>query len=452
MDQSYSYILYYQGLGFIFTLALCALFSFIETSITALRIFKLKELAESTKKYSSLFELLETQPNKILFTILIANNFASASCTGLITAIMSELFIRLNWSEGLGLTAGIAIATCAIVVFGEIIPKNIARSQGDRLLKYTLGITYVTYHLLKPFVIAVTNFANLIMSPFVKNHNLEIAPSEQELSFIIDYTNKKGLIDKHKTSMLLSIFKLSEKSIKEIVIPEPEMICIQLDSTVKDTLEIYKKYQFSRLPVYENTMDNIVGIIYIKELIYKNLSEDTKIQKFIRPVMFVPESMKVSQLLRQFKETKKHMAIVLNEFGGIEGLVTLEDVLEEIVGPIIDEHEKAPDDIIRFNDQLLVNASINLEELKKVLNIEFETKAISLGGFIIETLQRLPSIGESLNYKDYQFRIENATPKKIIKVMISERNLKGDSYEKNADVHAISKHPVPASGTRKISS
>lgn len=414
--------LYYQAIGFVVTLVFCALFSFIETSITALRIFKLKELSNNTKGYKSLFKILEEHPNQILFTILIANSLVNASCTALITSVMQELFVRLNLSEGLGLTVGVAIATCAIVIFGEIIPKNIARSQGDKLLKYVLGITYITYYMLRPIVLIITKFANLVMKPFTKHNVEETAPSEQELSFLIDYTNKKGVIDKQKTDMLLSIFKLSEKPIQEIIVPEPEMVCIDSNGTLQEAIALFTKHQYSRLPVYENKADNIVGIIYLKDILYKNLPESTKIKNYIRPIMFIPESMKMSQLLKEFIENRRHMAIALNEFGGIEGLVTLEDVLEEIVGPITDEHEQVFNDIIKIDNKLLVNASTNLEELKKVLNIEFETNAISVGGFMIEKMQRLPVKDEKLIYKNYIFKIENATPKRILKVLIKKEH------------------------------
>lgn len=422
MDYLPSSTLYYQSIGFIITLMLCALFSFIETSITALRIFKLQELANSTKGYKSLFKILEEHPNQILFTILIANSLVNASCTALITSVMQDLFLKLNLSEGLGLTAGVAIATCAIVIFGEIIPKNIARNQGNKLLKYTLGITYLTYYVLRPIVIVITKFANLAMAPFLKNSHENVAPSEKELSFLIDYTNKKGIIDKQKTDMLLSIFKLSEKPIRENLVPEPEIVCIESNSTLQDAITLFTKHQYSRLPVYENRVDNIVGIIYLKDILYKNLPESTKIKTYVRPIMFIPESMKMSQLLKEFIENRRHMAIALNEFGGIEGLITLEDVLEQIVGPITDEHEQVSTDIIKIDDKLLVNASTNLEELKKVLNIDFETNAISVGGFIIEKMQRLPLKGEKLIYKNYIFKIENTTPKRILKVLIKKEN------------------------------
>src|SRR3990167_3798193 len=424
MDTLPDGTLYYQALAFLVTLSFCAIFSFIETSITALRIFKLKELEKENLRYKFLFNILEKQPNKILFTIVIANSLAHASSTALITSLMQEIFLGLNLSEGLGLTVGVAIASCALVVFGEIIPKNIARAQGNRLLKYTLGITTLTYYLLKPFVLLITKFANLLMAPF-GSHEVEVIPSEQELSFLIDYVNKKGIIDKHKTSMLLSIFNLSEKPIKEIIVPEPQIVSIEANKSIKDAINIFQKYQFTRFPVFENKQDNIVGIIYLKDIIYKDLDPETTITNFVRPIMFVPESMKSNQLLRQFKEDKRHMAIVLNEFGGIEGLVTLEDVLEQIVGPIVDEHENATEDIKHISkNQWLVNGNVNLSELKKVFNIDFETDSISLGGFITEQLQHLPTNGETLIYKDYKFKIENSTPKRILQVTITKESNK----------------------------
>jgi len=422
MDELPPSILYIQALGFLVTLFFCALFSLLETSVTALRLFKLKELESSTKGYKKLFAILEERPQHILFTILVANSLTNATCTALITSLMQNIFMRFNLSEGLGLSLGIAIATMAIVTFGEIIPKNIARVHGDKLLRYTLGITNFVYHALNPMVQFITKSADFIMLKFGKKSDAAQMPTENEIRFLIDYINEKGLMDKHKTAMLQSIFRLSKTPVKEIMIPETEIISLAANTTVQHAVETFIKYRFSRLPVFDEKHDNIIGIVYQKDIFFLSKEEPaTTIKEFIRPIIFVPDSMKVNQLLRQFKQEKMHMAIVLNEYGGVDGLVTLEDVLEEIVGPIVDEHELIIEPVIPLKEGgWLINASVPLEDLYELLNITFEEaeEALTLGGFLTEQLQHLPQKGEAIIYKNYRFQVYKANPKRVLQVLI----------------------------------
>lgn len=419
MEELPSSALYVQTIGFVITLFLCALFSFLETSITSLRIFKLKELSTTIKGYTKLFDILESQPNKILFTILIANNLSNATCTALITSVMQDVFTRMHFSEGLGLSVGVAISTVAIILFGEVIPKNIARLYGNSLLGYTLGLTNLIYHVFKPAVAVLTMFADFLLHKVFKAPYTDNAPTEQEIKFLIEYINEKGLIDSQKTSMLQSIFNLSQTSIKNIVVPENHMITIPATATIQESINMFMKHQFSRLPVFEDNAENIIGIIYQKDIFFSNKDVTKNIKEYIRPIIFVPESMKTNQLLRDFKDKKMHMAIVLNEYGGLEGLVTLEDVLEEIVGPIVDEHEAFVEKITLLKDgSWLAEGNIELADLKRTFNIDFEGDAITLGGFLTEQLQHLPVKGERIAYKGYNFQIQKADVKKVLQVLI----------------------------------
>lgn len=420
MDDLPSGSLYLQLIGFVITLLFCGLFSFLETSITALRIFKLKELAYSINGYKKLFTALEEFPNRVLFAILIANYLMNATCTALISSVMQDVFARMHYSEGLGLSVGVAISTIAIVIFGEMIPKNMARLYGDKLLPYTLGIANIVYIIFSPFVTVFTKFADAILRKIIKSPDTGSVTSEQEIRFLINYIGEKGLMDTEKTSMLQSVFNLSQTPIKEILVPENKMITININSTINDAITTFVRHHFSRLPVYEDQTDNIVGILYQKDILLGNPDKNKSIKEFIRPIIFVPESVKINQLLREFKDKKMHMAIVLNEFGGVEGLVTLEDVLEEIVGPIVDEHEANIEKISQLKDGTwLADASIELDELKNIFGIEFESEdAITLGGFLIEKLQHLPVKGERLSYKEYIFQIQKADNKKILQVLI----------------------------------
>lgn len=413
--------LHIQFIGFLISLGVCALFSFLETSITALRLFKLKELAASTSKYQSLFQTLEKNPHRILITILIVSSLANATSAALITHIMETLFAAYNLSESLGFSIGIFVATSSILIFGEIIPKNIAKLHGESLLKSTLWITNTVYILLYPFVQFLTKITDFVTQRIGKKSS-EHEPSEKEIQFLIDYIDEKGLMDPDKTEMLQNIFRLGSKPVKEIMIPETDIITMDANTSIKDALSIFNKYQFSRLPVFEKDPDNFIGIVYLKD-IFSHLTQNTEdkmVKDIVRLILFVPESLKVNQLLRQFKQQQLHMAMVLNEYGGISGLVTLEDVLEEIVGEISDEYESISKKVITLREgEWLVDAAMPLEDLSEMLNITFEAEDVfTLGGFLTEQLQNLPKKGDRINYKEHCFQIQKASPKRVLQVLV----------------------------------
>jgi len=414
--------------AFCIALSARALFSFLETSITALRLFKLKELAVKVAgRYGHLFQTLEKHPQKVLITILIANSLADVTTAALATHIMEEVFRDLNFSSGVGFSLGIALATIAILIFGEIIPKNIAKGRSERLFKSTLWIINALFYALYPVVSLLTAFSDGILS-LINGRNMdarsEWISSEKEIRFLIDYISEQGLIEAEKTEMLQNIFELGRTPVKEIMVPATDIISVDVNTTIKGTLAIFTNHPFTRLPVYETKIDNIIGMVHLKD-VFNCLSRDENdrpLFELVRPIMFIPESVKVNQLLREFRQQNMHIAIVINEHGSVTGLITLEDVLEEIVGEISDEHEADQEKIVELKPGgWLVDGSLPLDELQKVLKISFETEGAStLGGFLIEKMQHLPQKGERFLYKHFYFQVQKASPKRILQVLIFE--------------------------------
>ncbi len=420
LDSSF----YYGIVFFLIAVMFCALFSFLETSIAALRLFKLKELSQATKRYRLLFETLEVNPNRILISILIAYNLASVTAAALASGLTERLARYFHLSEGLGFTIGIILTTMTILI-ADLIPKSIATRNGDKLFSSTLWMTNITYYLCYPFVSFLSRFTDIATKFISGAHDLENkewATSEKEIQFLIDYINEKGLMERHKTAMLKSIFELGTTAVREIMIPETSVISLEINSTQKEALELFAKYQFTRMPVFEGTKDNIIGIILQKDLflLFCKSEDQCTLKDIIRPIMFLPESTKALRALKEFREQRMHMAMVINEFGGITGLVTLEDVIEEIVGDISDEYEAITEKIVPLKQGgWLVEASTELEDLSELLGIEFETEdALTLGGFLIEQFQHIPQKGESLIYKHYRFTIQQAGLKKIFQVLV----------------------------------
>ncbi len=411
------------------SLALCALFSFIETSVTALRLFKLKELSQGTSKYRRLFHVFEHNPNRILISVLIAYNLSNVLAAVFSNEIISSITRSLNISESFGFAVGIFL-TSIMILLTDLIPKNIATIHGDQLFRSTLWITNIIYYIFYFPVIFLSKVADTVAYWIGgAKETASAVATEKEIEFLINYINEKGLMERHKTAMLKSIFELGTTPIKEIMIPETSIISINVNSTQKETLDLFSKYQFTRLPVFEEKMDNIIGMVHQKDFFQLlSRSEDKPLRDIVRPIMFVPESAKVLRVLKEFREQRMHIAMVLNEFGSITGLVTLEDVIEEIVGEISDEYEAVPEKVILLKSGgFLIDASIDLEELGDVLGIEFETEdALTLGGFIIEQLERVPKTGERLEYKKFHFKIQQATPKRILQVLVFSHELAED--------------------------
>jgi CBS domain containing-hemolysin-like protein len=322
---------------------------------------------------------------------------------------------------------GIGIATLAILIFGEIIPKNLAKVHGERLLPSTLWIANFIFKLLYhvvTFLMKVSNFfINRIevRKPSQEELGSEWISSEKEIQFLISYIGNQGLMETEKTAMLQNIFEIGRKPIKEILVPTSNVVTVNATLTSADTVNTFLQCGYTRLPVYENTTDNIIGMVYLKDVFALTALHNTKpIKEIVRPILFVPETMKVNQLLREFRQQHMHLAMVLNEYGNIIGLITLEDVLEEIVGDISDEHELVPENIVQLKrNGWLINGSTQLKEISTYFDITFQTEdSCILGGFLTEILQHVPKKGERILYKNFYFQVQKATPQRVVQVLV----------------------------------
>lgn len=405
-----------QVLFFLVALTAAALFAFLETAFTALRLFKLKELQMTVAKYKGLFTVWEANPQRILITILIANNFAHVLASVLISEIMQQ-YVG-DW----GLAIGVGIATIMILIFGEIIPKTFAKTHHERVFGSFLWLVYALFKITYPFVTVLLKISNGFFHVFGGQHILEKQDStEEEIRFLIDYSDKKGVMDTKKTEMLQNILCLGQKIVKEIMVPKCDVTLLDINATVEQAVELMAESGYSRLPVYENSTENIVGLLHQKDLLRMFYTKQNKtIRDLILPITLVPETQKINQLLSELLKKQIHMVIVINEFGEFDGLVTLENIIEEIVGDITDEHEKTDTDIIPLDKGgWLINASIPLEELEDAFKINFPAEdSITLAGFLAEHLQHLPKKGERIIHEGYCFQVQQANARKVFQVLM----------------------------------
>lgn len=416
---------------FCMALGVRAVFSFLETSITALRLFKLKELAQSVTQYHTLFQILETNPHRVLMTILIANSVTDVCAASLATYITEKIFSHLGFTAGFGISCGIGFGSIAIIIFGEILPKSLARSRGEGLFKSMLGITNMVYTILYPVTAVFLKVTNALTRLFsgqdIFPSQGEWVSSEKEVRFLIEYINQKGLIEPEKTAMLQNIFDLGSIHVKDVMVPAAEVVAVNAQKSLQGVLDVFSEYHYTRLPVYEGTRDNIIGMVHLKD-IFKLISKNEKrpLNEIMRPIMFIPDTVRINQLLQEFRIQHMHIAIVLNEQGKMRGLITLEDVLEEIVGDINDEHEAAAKRIVALKEGgWLVNGSVPLQEMAQMLKITFDTQSsVTLGGFLSEKLHHIPKKGEGLVYEGFYFRVQKASHRRVRQVLIFEH--KGD--------------------------
>lgn len=414
---------------FTISLGFAALFAFLETAFTALRLFKLKELEVSVSKYKNLFNSWETNPQRILITILIANNFAHVLTSVLISHIMQRYF------GSFGLAFGVALATALILIFGEIIPKSFAKTHHEKLFASFLWLINFLFKISYPLVSLLLKIADLVFSKVGGSHILEKRDdvSEKEIEFLIDYSDEKGLMEREKTEMLQNIFSLGHTVVKEIMKPKSDIVLLDINASIEEATNLFHKSRFSRIPVYENKDENIIGIVYQKdffELLYQG--KKCALKELVRPVLFVPDTQKTNQLLSEFMKKRMHMAIIIDEYGNIEGLVTLEDIFEEIIGgEITDELETVSTDIVPLErGGWLVNAGIGLEELEELLKIKFVTEdSVTLSGFLSEKLQHLPRKGERILYEGYCFQVQQASARRVFQVLIFENKQEDQAQE-----------------------
>lgn len=421
-----------QIIVFLITLSFAALFAFLETAFTALRLFKLRELQVTVSKYKTLFAAWESNPQRILITILIANNFAHV----LASVVISEIMQRHLGNVGLAI--GVGIATITILIFGEIIPKSFAKTHHELLFESFLWLINILFKLAYPFVTVLLKIADFFFSTLGSQHVLERHDmiTEKEIEFLIDYSDKKGLMEAEKTEMLQNVFSLGQKIVKDIMQPKSNVTLLDVSSSFEEAIEVFGESNYSRIPVYEDDEDNIIGMIYQK-VILKAIAKNQKkeLKDLLLPVLFVPETQKINQLLSELLKKQIHMVIVVNEHGDLSGIVTLEDVIEEIVGEITDENESINPHIIPLEKGgWLIDASTSLEELEEYFSITFPAEeSVTLAGFLAEQLQHLPRKGERVIHDKFCFQIQQATQRRVFQVLMFEYQPESDNQDKQEE-------------------
>ncbi|AGB41795.1 CBS domain-containing protein [Halobacteroides halobius DSM 5150] len=395
-----------------------AFFSGSETALMSVNRIEIRHLKQEGDKKAAILEKLLSTPDRLIATILVGNNLVNIAASSIATKLAIDIF----GNAGVGIATG--VVTLLLLVFGEITPKSIANSKA---LKFSMTVARpieICYYLFYP----VVKILNIITSVLTGNRGQKATTkpfiSEERIRRYLTVGEKEGVIETDEKQMINSIFEFDDTRVKEILVPRIDMICVEVNDSIEELIDIVVDMGLSRIPVYNDTVDNIVGIVYAKDLL-PLLTEDNhqmNIQKIMRPAFYVPETKKVDNLLSELKKEKIHMAIILDEYGGTAGLVTIEDLLEEIVGDIQDEYDEE-EKLIKMleDDELLVDGRVDIDEINEVLGIDLpEEDYETISGFILSMLGYVPDNGERIEFEDLTVSAEEVVQRRISKVRIKQ--------------------------------
>ncbi|MCI5623344.1 MULTISPECIES: HlyC/CorC family transporter [Anaerostipes] len=398
----------FQLIGIIILLALSAYFSSAETALTTVNQHAVRAIAEDgDKRAETVLKLIEN-PSQMLSSILVGNNLVNISVTSLSTTLAIEIFGNM----GAGIATG--ILTVLVLIFGEITPKTYATIKNTKLaLSYASSIYFIT-RLLTPVVFIINKLSTgLLILLHIDSKQSKQIMTERELRTIVDVSHEDGVIEDDEKDMLNNVFDFKDAIAKDIMIPRIDVSFVSIDSSYDEVMETFTEARFSRLPVYEGSKDKVVGIVYLKDVYFyrtKHRDEVFQLKDVLREPFFTYETQKVSSLLSQMREKSVSFSIVLDEYGITAGLITLEDIVEEIFGEIRDEYDQ--DEMNSFQQlddgSYLVDASMKLDDLNDLIDTDITSEDYdSLGGYMIELLDHLPEEGETAEDQQFIFQIDH---------------------------------------------
>lgn len=408
---------------FVILLILSGFFSASETAYFSISSTDIERMRNKEDYGSKQVVHLLAQPKKLLITILVGNtivNIGAASLAAIVTLDICETF---GVDIKIGILIDIIVVTFVILICAEIIPKVAAVKNANKVARNFAFPLTIFYYLFSP-IVSIFHALTQWLTSILKVSKNRLLLSEEELRSIVDMGEEKGTLQQDEKEMIHSIFEFSETFVKEIMIPRIDMVCISTDSKLDSLLSLVTKHLHSRIPLYKDKVDNIIGIIYAKDLlpfVNRKRNGDVNLEKLARPAYFVPEQKKIDELLHEFQSQRIHMAIVVDEYGGTSGIVTLEDIIEEIVGEIQDEHDSEQPPYQKLNDnEYLVDGSMDLEEMNEELQLNLPTEegVETLGGFLFGLFGSVPREKQSVSYKNYKFVIEKIIRRRITKVKI----------------------------------
>ncbi|MBR4277436.1 MAG: HlyC/CorC family transporter [Lachnospiraceae bacterium] len=388
---------------------LSAFFSSAETALTTVNKIRIHSLAEEGNKAAARVDKILEKRSKMLSAILIGNNIVNISASSIATVIAIKIskLAGLSLSESLAVGIATAVLTIVILIFGEIVPKNWAMSYAEKIAFAYSGLIFALMVILTPVIFIVDGITKGIQKLFRIDGNYHEQMTENELKTYVEAGHEDGVIESEEREMILNVFEFSDSEAKDIMIPRVNMVTVKVSDTFDEVKETFKEHMYTRLPVYEEDeegeQDHFLGVINIKDLAFCENTEDFVIRDYLRECIYTHEHKKTADLLEEMRQETTSIALVMNEYGDCVGMITLEDLLEEIVGEIRDEYDEDEETLIKEvgERKYLVEASMSTDDLNDALETDIHSESYdSIGGIMIEQLDRLPEDGESVLLED----------------------------------------------------
>lgn len=398
-------------------LLLSAFFSSAETAFITVSNIKIRSLIEEGNKKAILVNKIIENKSKMLSAILIGNNLVNITASALATLLAQKMFGEYAISFATG------ILTILVLIFGEITPKSLATINALKLSLAYAKVIYGIMYILTPFIFVINFLANSLMrllgvNPDVKTSSI----TETELRTIVDVSHEEGVIEKEEKQMINNVFDFGDAIASDVMVPKVDMTMADINSTYDELIQIFRKEKYTRIPIYQDTTDNVIGIINMKDLLLYNPEHIFDIRNYLRSAFYTYEGKKISELMMEMKKTSVNIVIVLDEYGVTSGLITLEDLLEEIVGEIHDEYDIDDEDDVReiSNNKYLIEGHIKISDLNDRLGLRLHSDEYdSIGGLIIEKLDRFPTPGDKIIIDNVSLKVISMDKMRINTVEIT---------------------------------
>ena len=392
-------------------------FSASETSLMSLSKIRIRYMEEEGVKGAKLVSSLIEKSSDLLSSILVGNNVVNIAATSVSTSLFISIF-----GDG-GVAIATAVMTVLVLIFGEITPKTIAANSPEKIavivskpisiiMKITKPIVWI-FNLLTGIIFKIMGIDNDGVKPFI---------TEEELKAMVNVSHEEGVLEIEEREIINNVFQFGDMQAKEAMIQRLDMVAVNIEDSYDEIIELFKSEKLSRLPVYQESIDDIVGILNIKDIIFLSDEEiqNFNIKNYVREAFFTYEFKKITQLLEEMKKEKSQMAIVVDEYGGTAGLLTIEDLVEVIVGDIDDEYDEEEEEIVKVSDnEYLVEGSTKISDVNEQIGINFESDEFdSIGGFIIGYLKRIPEENELIEVGNVKFSVESIDKNRINKIRI----------------------------------
>ncbi len=410
-------------------IVLSAYFSASETAFTSFNRARMKMFAQNGNRKAVLALKMSDNFDKLLSTLLIGNNIVNITAT----TISTILFAKIIADGELAPTASTVFMTITVLIFGEITPKSLAKQAPEAFSMFSAPFLNILGIILTPLSLLFLQWQKAVGKIFKLGGDDVI--TEDELLTIVDEAQQDGGINSEDSELIKSAIEFNDISVNEVLTPRVDVVAIDVEWDKEKIAEVFEESGFSRLPVYQDTIDNIIGVITHRDFVNEERNEIFRLENAMKPVKFIFSTMKISKLLRLLQQTKSHLVVVSDEYGGTEGVITLEDIIEALVGEIWDEYDDVTDtDFEKISDNAYkVNASAPLEEMFEFFSLHFDEEEHddinTVGGFVTAQLEKIPDVGDSFEYKHLKFTVTSTDSARVLSVLVKV----GEKEEKEED-------------------